>query len=51
MCKLSLEKTEEADQIVDFQCIMQAAREFQKYMYFCIIDYAKAFDYVDYNIL
>ena len=47
----SLEKTEEADQIADFQWIIQAAKEFQKYMYFCFIDYAKAFDWVDYNIL
>ena len=28
---------------------MQKAREFQKNIYFCFIDYAKAFDYVDHN--
>jgi len=30
---------------------MEKAREFQKNIYFCIIDYVKAFDYVDYNKL
>ena len=30
---------------------MEKAREFQKNIYFCIIDYAKAFDYVDHNKL
>ena len=29
--------------------IMEKAREFQKNIYFCFIDYAKAFDYVDHN--
>ena len=29
--------------------IMEKAREFQKNIYFCFIDYAKAFDSVDYN--
>ena len=28
---------------------MEKAREFQKYIYFCFIDYAKAFDCVDHN--
>ena len=28
---------------------MEKAREFQKNIYFCFIDYAKAFDYVDHN--
>ena len=28
---------------------MEEAREFQKNIYFCFIDYAKAFDYVDHN--
>ena len=28
---------------------MEKAKEFQKNIYFCFIDYAKAFDYVDYN--
>ena len=30
---------------------MQKAREFQKNIYFCFIDYAKAFDFVDHNKL
>ena len=30
---------------------MEKAREFQKNMYFCFIDYTKAFDYVDHNKL
>ena len=30
---------------------MEKAREFQKNIYFCFIDYAKAFDFVDHNIL
>ena len=30
---------------------MEKAREFQKIIYFCFIDYAKAFDYVDHNKL
>ena len=30
---------------------MEKAREFQKNIYFCFIDYAKAFDYLDHNIL
>ena len=31
--------------------IMEKAREFQKNIYFCFIDYAKAFDWVDHNKL
>ena len=30
---------------------MEKATEFQKNIYFCFIDYAKAFDYVDHNQL
>ena len=30
---------------------MEKAREFQKNVYFCFIDYVKAFDYVDHNKL
>ena len=30
---------------------MEKAREFQKHIYFCFIDYAKAFDYVDHKKL
>ena len=32
-------------------CWIEKAREFQKNIYFCFIDYAKAFDYVDHNKL
>ena len=32
------------DQIANFHCIIEKAREFQKNIYFCFIDYAKAFD-------
>ena len=39
------------DQIVNIRCIMEKAREFQKNIYFCFIDYAKAFDCVDHNKL
>ena len=39
------------DQIPDIQRIMEKAREFQKNIYFCFIDYAKAFDCVDHNKL
>ena len=39
------------DQIANICWIMEKAREFQKNIYFCFIDYAKAFDYVDRNKL
>ena len=39
------------DQIANICCIMEKAREFQKSIYFCSIDYAKAFDCVDHNKL
>ena len=39
------------DQIVNLLWIMEKAREFQKNIYFCFIDYAKAFDCVDNNQL
>ena len=39
------------DQIANIRWIMQKAREFQKNIYFCCIDYTKAFDYVDHNKL
>ena len=35
------------DQIAIICWIIKKAREFQKNIYFCFIDYAKAFDYVD----
>ena len=37
------------DQIVNIQWITEKAREFQKNIYFCFIDYDKAFDYMDYK--
>ena len=39
------------DQIASICWIMGKAREFQKNIYFCLIDYAKAFDRVDHNKL
>ena len=37
------------DQIANIHWIIKKAREFQKSIYFCFIDYAKAFDCVDHN--
>ena len=39
------------DQIANICWIMENAREFQKNIYFCFLDYAKAFDCVDHNKL
>ena len=39
------------DQIANICWIIEKAREFQKNVYFCLIEYAKAFDYVDHNKL
>ena len=39
------------DQIAIIRWIIKEAREFQKNIYFCFIDYAKAFDCVDHNKL
>ena len=39
------------DQIANICWIMEKAREFPKNIYFCFIDYAKAFDFVDHNKL
>ena len=39
------------DQIANICWIIEKAREFQKNIYFCFIDYAKAFDCVDHNNL
>ena len=39
------------DQIANIRWIIKKAREFQKNIYFCFIDYAKAFDCVDHNKL
>ena len=46
MFKLDLEK---ADQIANIHWIIEKAREFQKKIYFCFIDYTKAFDCVNHN--
>ena len=45
MFKLVLEKAE----IANIRWIIEKSREFQKTIYFCFIDYAKAFDCVDHN--
>ena len=39
------------DQIANICWIIEKAREFQENIYFCFIDYAKIFDYVDHNKL
>ena len=39
------------DQIANIHWIVKKAREFQKNIYFCFIDYAKAFDCVDHHKL
>ena len=39
------------DQIANIRWIIKKAREFHKNIYFCLIDYAKAFDYVDHSKL
>ena len=49
MFKLDFEKAE--DQIANIRWIIKKAREFQKNIYFCFIDYAKAFDCVDHSQL
>ena len=39
------------DQIAKIHCIIEKAREFQKNIYFCFIDYSKVFDCVEHNKL
>ena len=52
MFKLVLEKAEEPEIKLPTSAISsKKAREFQKNIYFCFIDYAKAFDCVDHNKL
>ena len=56
MFKLDLEKAEEPEiKLPTFaniaNWIIKEVREFQKNIYFCCIDYAKAFDCVDHNKL
>ena len=50
MSKLGLEEEEETDQIA-ICWIIEKARKFQKSIYLCFIDYAKAFDCVDHDKL
>ena len=49
MFKLVLEKAKEPE--INIRWIIKKAREFQKNINFCFIDYAKAFDCVDHNKL
>ena len=49
--KLALEKEEERDQIANICWIVEKEREFQKIIYFCFINYTKAFDCVDHDTL
>ena len=52
MFKLVLEKVEEPKiKIANILCVIKKAGEFQKYIYFCFIDYANAVDCVDHNKL
>ena len=52
MFKVDLEKTEEPEIKLPISVwIIEKAREFQKNIYFCFIDYAKAFDCVNHNKL
>ena len=52
MFKLDLDKGRGTkDQIANIHWIIKKAREFQKNIYFCFIDYVKAFDCVDHNKL
>ena len=52
MFKLVLEKAEGTrDQIANIHWIIEEAREFHKNIYFCFIDYTRAFDCVDHNKL
>ena len=39
------------DQVANIHRIIEKARDFQKNIYFCFIDYAKVFDFVDHNKL
>ena len=51
MFKLDLEKAEEPEIKLPTHWIVKKAREFQKNIYFCFIDYTKAFDCLDHNNL
>ena len=49
MFKLDLEKAENQKPNYQIPWITEKAREFQKNIYFCFIDYAKAFDWITAN--
>ena len=51
MFKLVLERQRNQRSNANIRWIMEKAREFQKNIYFCFIDYAKAFDCVEHNKL
>ena len=51
MFKLVLEKAEKPEIKFPTSAGLEKAKEFQKNIYFCFIDYAKAFDCVDHNKL
>ena len=51
MFKLDLERADEPDQIANILWIVEKARQFQKNVCFCLIDYIKGFDCVDHNKL
>ena len=51
MFKLVLEKVEEPEIKLPTSVGSSKKEEFQKNIYFCLIDYTKAFDFVDYNKL
>ena len=51
MYKLDLEKAEEPEIKLPTSTIIEKTREFQKNSYFCFIDYAKTFDYMEHNEL
>ena len=51
MFRLVLEKAEEPEIMANIRWIIEKPRAFQKNIYFCFTDYAKAFDCVDHNEL
>ena len=51
MFQLDLEKAEEPEIKLPTSVGLSKMQEFQKNIYFCFVDYAKAFDCVDYNKL
>ena len=51
MFKLDLEKAEEPEIKLPTSIGLSKEQEFQKNIYFCFVDYTKAFDYVDHNKL